>query len=156
MSDRVQFPLTLLIPIKKEFVEPLREQLKDQTGAGALASTGVVHFARLFVFEENNPAGIPSNIAAVITSYDENFRNYVQAFVDNEAASAFFNQILKIADVPGACDLIPVAKNAQAFADVVAKYDVTNVANEPWGHWFSAYPGASVLNVQNCLKNQTS
>ncbi len=155
MPTRVQYPLTLLIPIKAEFVEELRETLKKPGQNPALSSTGVVHFARLFVFEENNPAGIPSNVAAVITTYDGDFNSYVQAFVDNEAAAAFFNQLLGIADVPGAKDLIPVTKNAQAFAKLVSKYDVTNVVADPWGQWFSAYPGATVKNIQNCLEGQT-
>lgn len=155
MTDRVQFPLTLFIPIKPEEAENLRAMFKSSDSAGgALASTGLVHFARVFVFEENNPMGIPSNIAAVITSYDGDFAAYVQAFVNNEGAAAVFNQLLAAADVPGASDLIPVTKNAQAFAALVKKFDVTNVAGEPWGEWFSSYPGATVQNIQNCLKGQ--
>lgn len=97
--------------------------------------------------------GIPSNIAAVITSYDGDFAAYVQAFVDNEGAAQVFNLLLSVADVPGAADLIPVTKNAQAFATLMAKYDVTNVLSEPWGQWFSAYPGATVQNIQDALKD---
>ena len=156
MSDRVQFPLTLFLPIKAEAVDALREELKNRDGAGgALGSTEVVHFARLFVFEENNPAGIPSNVAAVITSYDGDFRSYVQAFVNNDGASAFFDALLGLADIPGAADLIPVRKNAQAFADLVSKYDVTNVVAEPWGQWFTAYPGATVPNIQEWQKENS-
>lgn len=154
MSTRVQYPLTLLLPIKAEAVEALRDELKQPSQHSVLASTEVVHFARLFVFEDNNPAGIPANVAAIITSYDGDFRAYVQAFVDNEDAANFFNKLLSIADVPGAAALIPVTKNAQAFADLVSKYDVTNVVGEPWGQWFSAYPGASVKNIQQWQKNQ--
>lgn len=155
MSERVQFPLTLFLPIKAEHASALREKFKEtDTGAGALASTGLVHFASLFVFEENNPMGIPSNIAAVITTYDGNFDAYVQAFVDNPGAAQLFNELLKVADVPDAADLIPVTKNAQAFAALMKTFDVTNVSNEPWGQWFSAYPGATVQNIQEALKNQ--
>ena len=155
MSNRVQFPLTLFIPIQPDKAEALRERLKTTTTAGgALGSTELVHFARLFVFEENNPMGIPSNIAAVITSYDGSFPAYVQAFVDNKGAGEFFNELLSIADVPGAKELIPVQKNAQAFAALVTKYDVTNVLAEPWGSWFSAYPGATVPNIQEALKQE--
>ena len=153
MSDRVQFPLTLFIPLKAELAPKIREKLKQSSSeGGALASTGLVHFARLFVFEEDNPMGIPSNIAAVITSYDGDFAAYVQAFVDNPDAGKFFNELLAVADVPGAMDLIPVQKNAQAFADLVAKYDATNVVGGTWGEWFSAYPGATVPNIQEALK----
>jgi len=155
MTERVQFPLTLFLPIKPEKASEIRKLFKDSDGgAGALASTGLVHFARLFVFEENNLMGIPSNTAAVITTYDGDFAAYVQAFVDNEGAAEVFNLLLSVADVPGAAELIPVTKNANAFADLMAKYDATNVLSEPWGQWFSAYPGATVQNIQDALKNQ--
>lgn len=155
MTDRVQFPLTLFLPLRADEAAAIRERFKESDGAaGALASTKLVHFARLFVFEEDNIMGIPSNIAAVITTYDGSFKDYVQAFVDNEGAAEVFNLLLSVADVPGAADLIPVTKNAQAFAELVEKYDVTNVLNEPWGQWFSAYPGATVLNIQDALNNQ--
>lgn len=155
MTDRVQFPLTLFVPIKADKAAEVRELFKKTDSAGgALASTGLVHFARIFVFEENNLMGIPSNIAAVITTYDGDFAAYVQAFVDNTGAAAFFNNLLGVADVPGAEELIPVHKNAQAFAALVAKYDATNVLGEPWGEWFSAYPGATVPNIQEALKSQ--
>jgi hypothetical protein len=156
MTARVQFPLTLFLPLKTDKAAEVREMFKKSDSAGgALASTGLVHFARLFVFEENNIMGIPSNIAVVSTTYDGDFAAYVQAFVDNQGAAEVFNMLLSVADVPGAADLIPVQKNAQAFAALVAKYDATNVLSHPWGQWFSAYPGATVQNVQAALKNQS-
>jgi len=156
MPERVQFPLTILLPLKAEKAAEVRELFKKSDSAGgALASTGLVHFARIFVFEEDNLMGIPSNIAAVITTYDGNFAAYVQAFVDNPGAAEVFNMLLSVADVPGADQLIPVQKNAQAFAALVAKYDATNVSGAPWGEWFTAYPGATVQNIQNCLENES-
>lgn len=153
MSNRVQFPLTFFIPLKADQADAIREQFKtSDVVAEALGSTELVHFARFFVFEKDNIMGIPSNIAAVVTSYDGSFADYIQAFVDNKTAGEFFNQMLSVADVPGAEKVIPVQKNAQAFAALIAKYDVTNVMNEPWGSWFSAYPGATVQNIQDALK----
>ena len=152
MTNRVQFPLTLFLPLKKEAAPAIRAQLKeDDQSAGALAETKLVHFARLFVFEENNPMGIPDNTLAVITTYDGDFKAYVQAFVDKDGPAEFFDKILGAVDIKGAADLIPVRKNAKAFADLMAQYDATNVNNEPWGSWFSAYPGATVLNIQQAL-----
>ena len=72
---------------------------------------------------------------------------------DAEVVRNTFAEVVA-ADVPGASDLIPVTKNAQAFAALVKKFDVTNVAGEPWGEWFSAYPGATVQNIQSCLNGQ--
>ena len=143
----VQNPLTALIPIKAEFVDQLRQQLiDDPINPEGLDAVGTVHFARIFVFQPNNASGVPSNLAAVITSYDNNFAAYIQAFVDQPAVAAFFNSFLAAVDDPVAQTLIPVTKNAQAFAEFVQKYDNTNPANS-WGQWYSAYPGLTVQNI---------
>jgi hypothetical protein len=142
-----QHALTLLFPIKKEFVTQLRNSLINSPLGPGLDIVGTVHFARIFVFAPNNPAGIPSNMLAVITSYDGNFNDYVQAFVNQPSVATFFNELLNAADIPGAAGLVPVQQNADAFAALVQKYDVTNPANPPWGEWYSAYPTLSVQNI---------
>jgi len=145
----VQNPLTALFPIKAAYVDGLREQLKSNAiNPDGLNDVGTVHFARIFVFEPDNPAGIPSNIAAVITTYDDAFAPYIQDFVDQPAVADFFNSFLAAVDDPVAQDLIPVTKNAAAFATFVQKYDVTNPANT-WGQWYSAYPTLTVQNILN-------
>jgi len=145
----VQNALTALFPIKAAAVDTLREQLKNNAiNHDGLNDVGTVHFARIFVFEPNNPAGVPSNIAAVITTYDDAFAPYIQDFVDQPAVADFFNSFLAAVDDPVAQDLIPVTKNAAAFATFVQKYDVTNPANT-WGQWYSAYPTLTVQNILN-------
>jgi len=145
----VQNPLTALFPIKAAAVDTLREQLKNNAiNPDGLNAVGTVHFARIFVFEPDNPAGIPSNIAAVITTYDGAFAPYIQDFVDEPGVADFFNSFLAVVDDPAAQDLIPVTKNAAAFATFVQKYDVTNPANT-WGQWYSAYPTLTVQNILN-------
>jgi hypothetical protein len=114
---------------------------------------GTVHFARIFVFAENNPAGIPSNIAAVITAYDHNFKKYIQDFVKEDGVAKFFDNFLLAINDPDALKCIPVTKNADRFAALIAKYDVTNPAAQPWGVWYSAYPA---LTVQNILHPKSS
>ena len=139
MTTPVQNPLTILFPIKPDKVDELRALLKKPVdGASALSTTGIVHFARIFVFEEGNPSRIPANTAAVITTYDGDFRAYVQAFVEDQGASEFFNFLLTVVDDPDAAGLVPVQANAQDFADLAAKYDPTNGKPETWGQWFSA------------------
>lgn len=143
----VQNPLTALFPIKAADVDALRQQL--ETGAidpDGLNAVGTVHFARIFVFQANNPAGVPANIAAVITTYDGPFAPYIQDFVDQPGVANFFNAFLSVVDDPAAAGLIPVTKNAAAFATFVQKYDVTNPANT-WGQWYSAYPTLTVQNI---------
>ena len=145
----VQNALTALFPIKAAAVDTLREQLKNNAiNHDGLNDVGTVHFARIFVFEPNNPAGVPSNIAAVITTYDGAFAPYIQDFVDQPGVADFFNSFLAVIDDPAASDLIPVTKNAAAFATFVQKYDVTNPANT-WGQWYSAYPTLTVQNILN-------
>ncbi|MEK6289672.1 MAG: hypothetical protein AABO57_28485 [Acidobacteriota bacterium] len=143
----VQSPLTALIPIKAAAVDALRQQLIDTPIDGSgLDAVGTVHFARIFVFQPNNPSGVPSNLAAVITTYDGDFAAYIQAFVDQPSVAAFFNSFLMTVDDPAAPGLVPVTKNAAAFAAFVQKYDNTNPANS-WGQWYSAYPGLTVQNI---------
>jgi hypothetical protein len=147
-----QSALTALFPIKAAYVDALRQQLIDNAiNPDGLDAVGTVHFARIFVFQPNNPAGIPANIAAVITTYDGSFAAYIQDFVNQAGVAAFFNQFLAAVDDPAAEGLIPVTKNAAAFAAFVQKYDVSNPANK-WGQWYSAYP---TLSVQNILHPQS-
>lgn len=148
-TTSVQNALTALIPIKAEFVDALREKLKTNAlDPAGLNAVGTVHFARIFVFEPNNPSGVPSNIAAVITTYDGDFSAYIQAFVDEPNVAAFFDSFLAAADDPEAAGIIPVTKNAAAFAAFVEKYDATNPSNT-WGQWYSAYPELTVTNILN-------
>jgi hypothetical protein len=143
----VQNPLTALIPIKAAAVEALRKQLIDTPIDGTgLDAVGTVHFARIFVFQPNNTSGVPSNLAAVITTYDGDFAAYIQAFVDQPSVATFFNNFLMAVDDPAAPGLVPVTKNAAAFAAFVQKYDNTNPVNS-WGQWYSAYPGLTVQNI---------
>ena len=146
----VQNPLTALFPIKAANVNDLRKQLiENALDPTALDAVGTVHFARIFVFQENNPAGIPSNIAAVITSYDDSFAAYIQDFVNQPSVAQFFDLFLSVVDDPAAEDIIPVTKNAAAFAAFVQKYDVSNPAGPAWGQWYSAYPALTVQNILN-------
>jgi hypothetical protein len=145
----IQNALTAIFPIKAEYVDALRAELaSNPIDPSGLNDVGTVHFARIFVFAPNNPSGVPSNLAAVITAYDFAFAPYIQDFVNQPSVAAFFNKFLGMVDDPAAAGIIPVTKNAAAFAAFVQKYDNTNPANS-WGQWYSAYPGLSVQNILN-------
>lgn len=147
MTTPSQSALTALFPIKAAFVDALRQQLiNNPINPAGLDQVGTVHFARIFVFQPNNPAGVPSNIAAVITTYDGSFAAYIQDFVNVPAVADFFNQFLGAVDDPAAPELIPVTKNAAAFAAFVQKYDASNPSTQ-WGQWYSAYPTLTVQNI---------
>ena len=145
----IQNALTAIFPIKAEYVDALRAQLaSNPIDPAGLNAVGTVHFARIFVFAPNNPSGVPANLAAVITTYDFAFAPYIQDFVNQPSVAEFFNKFLGMVDDPAAPGIIPVTKNAAAFATFVQKYDNTNPANS-WGQWYSAYPGKSVQNILN-------
>ena len=145
----IQNALTAIFPIKAEYVDALRAELtSNPIDPSGLNDVGTVHFARIFVFAPNNPSGIPANLAAVITTYDFAFAPYIQDFVNQPSVAAFFNKFLGMVDDPAAAGIIPVTKNAAAFAAFVQKYDNTNPANS-WGQWYGAYPGLSVQNILN-------
>ena len=74
----VQNALTAIFPIKAQYVDALRTQLQQPIDPSGLDAVGTVHFARIFVFAPNNNSGVPSNLAAVITSYDHAFGPYIQ------------------------------------------------------------------------------
>jgi hypothetical protein len=150
----VQNALTAIFPIKAEFVDALRAQLAgNPIDPSGLDKVGTVHFARIFVFAANNASGVPSNLAAVITTYDFAFAPYIQDFVNEPGVAEFFNSFLLAVDDPDAKGLVPVTKNAAAFAAFVQKYDNTNPAAQ-WGQWYSAYPGLSVQNILNPTAKQ--
>jgi hypothetical protein len=152
-TTSVQNALTALFPIKAGAVDGLREKLKTNAlDPSALNAVGTVHFARIFVFEPNNPSGVPSSIAAVITTYDGDFGAYIQDFVNEPDVAAFFDTFLAVIDDPDAAGIIPVVKNASAFAAFVEKYDSTNPTTT-WGQWYSAYPELTVTNILNPPKS---
>lgn len=147
-NDPSQNSLVALIPIKAVAVDGLREKLEQNpVDPAGLNDVGVVHFARIFVFEQNNPSGVPSNLLAVITAYDSPFDTYIQSFVNQPSVGAFFNEVMTLVDDPQAQAVIPVQKNSAAFAELIKKYDATNPANAPWGQWYSAYPDLTVQNI---------
>jgi len=156
-NDPSQNSLVALIPIQAAEVDALRAQLaKSPIDPAGLNDVGVVHFARIFMFQQGNPSGVPGNLLAVITAYDSPFETYVQDFVNQEAVGAFFNLVLSIVDDPEAKSLIPVQKHSAAFAALIKKYDATNPENAPWGQWYSAYPNLTVQNILAQNKDATS
>jgi hypothetical protein len=147
----IQNALTAIFPIQAQYVDALRSQLANNPiDPSGLNAVGTVHFARIFVFAQNNASGVPANLAAVITSYDHAFAPYIQDFVNQPSVAAFFDSFLGMVDDKEAQGCIPVTKNATAFANFVQKYDNTNPAANPnWGQWYSAYPGLTVRNIWN-------
>ena len=140
-------PLTLFLPViadSKITLTTLQENLaKFQDTLGpALASLGIVHYARVAVLNRNNPnlqaepykAGDPL-VLAVITEYDNDFNAYIQAFVKD--VGPFFNGLLQV--VVGGAELIPVANHVAGFEALLKKNDASQSATEHQA-FFGSYP----------------
>ena len=140
----VQSPLTLVMKIKSDAAyQELKALLNQMQSAPpdrnpiwvALNKLRNVHFAR-FVFLNNNTQ------LAVITTYDGTFEAYINEFID--AIGDIFNALLQRMD--GAPPL-PVQKNRAAFLEYVRTNDLRGI--EPF---YSAYPTATVLDIQEALQ----
>jgi hypothetical protein len=147
VPNPVQSPLTLVMTIKSpQAFEELKGLLNQIQSAPpdknpimvALNALRNVHFAR-FVFLGNNTQ------LAVITTYDGTFEAYINEFID--AIGDVFNALLERMD--GAPPL-PVQKNRDAFLAYVRANDLRAI--EPF---YSAYPTATVLDIQTALAPQS-
>lgn len=133
---QVQNPLTLVMPIKsEEAAQALKATLDSQHVRdyieAALRRLRTVHFARFVVLE-----GEPRRLA-VITSYDDEFEDYIMSFTD--ALGEVFDKLLAcVADPPPT----PVKLHREDFLAYVRKHDLTCV-----GSFFSAYPQRRVADI---------
>ncbi len=143
MTPTVQSPLTLIMKIKSEtdfqqlngLLSHIQSLPPDKNPVWlALTKLGNVHFAR-FAFLENNTR------LAVITTYDGTFEDYINEFID--AIGDVFNGLLAhIDEAPP----LPVQQNRAEFLDYVRKNDFRSI-----GPFFSAYPTATVLDIQSAI-----
>jgi hypothetical protein len=138
----VSKPLTLVMTITgdKEFKElkalldGMNADPKNPIGT-ALGKLGTVHFAR-FVFLDDRHL-------AVITTYDNDFAAYIDAFV-NEIGPVF-DELLKRMD--GAPPL-PVSDHRKEFLDYVQRNDRASAS------FYSAYPSLGVIDILTLQKKQ--
>jgi hypothetical protein len=138
MTTQVSNPLTLVMTIKspadraalQATIEHLQALPPESNPiATALKKIATVHFAR-FVFLNDSQL-------AVITTYDDSFDRYVDAFVD-EIGMVFDKLLVHMKDAPP----LPVADNREAFLQYVKKNDIPCVPP-----FFSAYPDLKVLDI---------
>lgn len=141
----VQSPLTLVMTIRSpEDFRALSTRIQQIQSAppeqnpiwAALDKLRIVHFAR-FVFLENNTK------LAIITTYDGSFEDYLNEFIDE--IGDIFNTLLQHMD--GAPPL-PIQQHRSAFRDYVKANDLGGI-----GPFYSAYPQATVLDIQAALSD---
>jgi hypothetical protein len=135
-QSQVQKPLTLVMPIKSEQdaqalaaaldSEKIRNKIET-----ALRNLRTVHFARFVVLD-----GEPRRLA-VITSYDDEFDDYIMSFTDE--LGEIFDLLLQFIDEPPS---LPVKEHREEFLAYVRTHDLTCV-----GPFFSAYPQQRVADI---------
>jgi len=130
-----QRPLTLVMALKPGAGPALRDILEHGLELraaieAALTRVGTVHFAR-FVLLENDTR------LAVITTYDDDFDDYIMDFVD-ELGPVFDKLLQFVGDAPA----LPVQANRDAFLKYVKCHDLTCI-----GSFYSAYPTLGVSAI---------
>ncbi|MEP6606558.1 MAG: hypothetical protein ABJA60_10645, partial [Nitrosospira sp.] len=142
----VQNPLTLIMTIRSpDDFQALNTRIQIIQSAPpeknpiwiALDKLRIVHFAR-FVFLENNTK------LAIITTYDGSFEDYLNEFIDE--IGDVFNALLQ--HMNGAPPL-PIQQNRSAFRDYIKANDLGGI-----GPFYSAYPQATVLDIQAALSER--
>jgi hypothetical protein len=136
VQDQVQKPLTLVMPIRsKQHAQALSTALDGpdlrNSIETALRNLRTVHFARFVVLDGEPPR------LAVITSYDDDFEDYIMSFTDE--LGHIFDILLEFIDTPPAR---PVRQHREEFLDYVREHDLTCV-----GSFFSAYPQLRVTDI---------
>jgi hypothetical protein len=113
--------------------------------AEPLNAIQTVHFGRFLLLDrvEDPKLGTYYRTLAVLTSYNGDFRTYVQGFVDE--VSPFFDRVLTLVDAPDHT-LVPVRRNADAFAAFLAENGKQSQAR-----FYSGYPGLTMLQIRQLL-----
>ena len=129
-----------IIPLK----EPVRENAKklkpvlENIDPRLFDRVGTVHFARFLLIEEKIPGKTSDPRFAFISTYDGEFRPYVQDFVD--CMGDVIDEISQYLDVPDG--ITPVKKHAKALGDLFLE------VNQDVPFWYSAYPHLTVLQIK--------
>ena len=142
-QDEVQVPLTLVMPVKLELLQKLKDTLNflaadpDQAAKleRALATVGTVHNTRFVILEDQ--AGQWAKLI-VVALYDGRVDDYIRAFA--RELNDQFNLLFQfIAGAPKT----PVNENVEQFVKYVTDRDVPP-AN---GTSYRAYPGLTALDI---------
>jgi hypothetical protein len=137
-SETVQTPLTLVMTIRspddyaalRTTIGELQSLPREQNPIiTALDTIGTVHFARFVFIDETR--------LAVITTFDGDFGDYINDFVDH--IGDVFNVLLThMEDAPP----LPVQQHRQELLNFIRRYDLGCLPP-----FYSAYPQRTVLDI---------
>jgi hypothetical protein len=149
MQQKTQDPFTGIMTLKDPIKGPaqLVEILKNNglVNAFALHRLGFVHFARFLILLDPPPPAVPEVARFVIaTTFDFDFRDYVQAFVD-EIGDVFDELLELMKDAPPR----PVREHREEFL----KY-VKEISKARPVLFYSSYPDLSVQNILTLEKKR--
>ena len=133
VSNGTQAPLNLILPFSNRAglnIVKLISWIKTRALIEATEQVGTVHFLRLVDLKEDNKL-------AFFTSYDGEFRKYIQDFI--RCLAPVFDAVFRF--VSGAPTL-PVAKNADEFIDWIEAHNLDAIG------FYSAYPSLTVQDVR--------
>lgn len=140
MKTKTQDLFTVAMVLRDDkTVEDLLKVLRDNglVNAFALQRLGFVHFARFLILPDTF-GDIKVTRFLIVTTFDFEFSDYVQIFVD-ELGEVFDQLLALMRNAPPT----PVKQNREAFIEYVRKIRIPPVL------FYTAYPD---LSVQNILK----
>jgi hypothetical protein len=134
-QDLFTVAMTLKDPVGgvKDLVKILQEN--GLVNAFALQRLGFVHFARFLILRDNF-GGTRITRFLIVTTFDFDFSDYVQVFID-ELGEVFDQLLVLMENAPPT----PVKQNRQAFMDYVHSIRI------PPALFYAAYPDLSVQNI---------
>ena len=139
LTPKTQNQLTALMTIKEPVAEKIRELRKiiqEQALANGvrLERLGFVHSARFLVIGDK---------FAIITSFDFDFRDYINAFVDE--LGPLFDMVLKMVQDPPPT---PVQQHREEFVAYIERIQIQPLL------FYAAYPELSVQNILTMREKQ--
>jgi hypothetical protein len=142
-GPKTQHPLTAVMTLKDPSAERELLEILKRSGLAvglALNRLGFVHSAR-FVFLRDEIGGEKVTRFAIITTYDFDFRDYMNVFID-ELGEVFDEMLQVMQNHPSAAiPSGPVRQHREEFIRYVEAVNLTPVL------FYSAYPDLSVQNI---------
>lgn len=142
-----QHSVFIIAPLREPVEENARKLRPILAGMdpGIFDRIGTVHFARVLLVEDKSPGGKAPPQFAFITTYDGEFRPYVQDFADN--MGDFMDEVSQYITMPDG--IVPVKKHAKELGDFIL------ATNQDLPFWYSANPHSTVMQIRADARNRS-